>query len=100
MAGGAKPPRNVAAIISENGTIANKPTSTSYSGLSGDMKNVELLKIGIILMITSYLPPQQTLNKWLYTTKTLGKRERKALTIMFSLFNIPFLLLRDLLRIC
>ena len=63
MAGGAKPPRNVAAIFSENRAVANKSTSTFYSVPSEDMKNVELLKIGVIFMRTNHLYTQQSLNK-------------------------------------
>ena len=63
MAGGAKPPRNVATIILENRAVANKSTSTFYSGPSEDMKNVELLKIGVIFMRPNHLYTQQTLNK-------------------------------------
>lgn len=51
-------------------------------------------------MITKGLSSQQTLNKWFFSTKSLGKRERQALAVMFSLFNSLFLLLRDLLRKC
>lgn len=45
-------------------------------------------------MIFKYLSSQQTLNKWIFSTKSLGKRERQALAVMFSLFNSLFLLLR------
>ena len=96
MAGGAKPPRNVAATISENRAVANKFTSTFYSGTSEGMKNVELLKIGVIFMRTNHLYPQQIA----LHNKLLGKKERKEWCSWFSLFNIIFLLLRDLLRIC
>ena len=60
----------------------------------------ELLKIVCIDMITKGLSSQQTLNKWFFSTTSLGKRERQALAVMFSLFNSLFLLLRDLLRKC
>ena len=92
MAGGAKPPRNVATIILENRAVANKSTSTFYSGPSEDMKNVELLKIGVIFMRPNHLYSQQ-----IALHKLLGKKE---MVFMVSLFNIIFLLLRDLLRIC
>ena len=49
-------------------------------------------------MITKGLSSQQTLNKWFFSTKSLGKRERQALAVMFSLFNSLFLLLRDFMR--
>ena len=41
-------------------------------------------------MIVKYLSSQQTLNKWFFSTKSLGKRERQALAVMFSLFNSLF----------
>ena len=63
MAGGAKPPRNVAVIITENRVVANKSSSTFYSVPSEGMYNVVLLKIGVIFMKTNYLYPKQTLNK-------------------------------------
>jgi hypothetical protein len=72
----------------------------SYCGLSGVYISDELLKIVCIDMITKGLSSQQTLNKWFFSTKSLGKRERQALAVMFSLFNSLFLLLRDLLRKC
>jgi hypothetical protein len=72
----------------------------SYCGLSGVYISDELLKIVCIDMITKGLSSQQTLNKWFFSTKSLGKRERQALVVMFSLFNSLFLLLRDLLRKC
>jgi len=72
----------------------------SYCGLSGVCISDELLKIVCIDMITKGLSSQQTLNKWFFSTKSLGKRERQTLAVMFSLFNSPFLLLRDLLRKC
>jgi len=72
----------------------------SYCGLSGVYISDELLKIVCIDMITKGLSSQQTLNKWFFSTKSLGKRERQALAVMFSLFNSLFLLLRDLSRKC
>jgi hypothetical protein len=72
----------------------------SYCGLSGVCISDELLKIVCIDMITKGLSSQQTLNKWFFSTKSLGKRERQTLAVMFSLFNSLFLLLRDLLRKC
>jgi len=72
----------------------------SYCGLSGVYISDELLRMACIGMIVKYLSSQQTLNKWFFSTKSLGKRERQALAVMFSLFNSLFLLLRDLLRKC
>ena len=48
-------------------------------------------------MRTKELPSQQTLNKWFFTTKSLGKRKTGISGHIFS-FNSLFLLLRDLLR--
>jgi hypothetical protein len=50
----------------------------SYCGLSGVYISDELLKIVCIDMITKGLSSQQTLNKWFFSTKSLGKRERQA----------------------
>ena len=48
----------------------------SYCGLSGVCISDELLRMACIGMIVKYLSSQQTLNKWFFSTKSLGKRER------------------------
>jgi hypothetical protein len=50
----------------------------SYCGLSGVCISDDLLRIACIDMITKDLSAQQTLNKWFFSTKSLGIRERQA----------------------
>ena len=77
MAGGAKPPRNVAAIISENREIANKSTSTFYGGLSDGYFSVEQLKTRDIVMKIKDLTYQQVLNKSYHTTLHWAKEKHR-----------------------
>ena len=55
----------------------------------------QVFEKGALVVLSDHaLPEEQTLNKWFFSTKSLGKRERQALAVMFSLFNSLFLLLQ------
>ena len=77
MAGGAKPPRNVAATISENRAVANKSTSTFYGRPSDGYFSVEQLRICCMVMKIKDLTYQQVLNKSFYTTLHWAKEKHR-----------------------
>ena len=77
MAGGAKPPRNVAAIISENRAVANNPqVHFTAEQVLGVFSDEQLKRYGIAMKI-KHLTCQQVLNKSFDTTNHWAKEKHR-----------------------